>query len=136
MTDFGLARLPEDKHDLTQPGDELGTLRYMSPEQLGGGRGSVDARTEDIYGLGVTLYELLTLQPLFGRDRHELRLGSCGMSQRPPRRLNPSMPRDLETVVLKAIEKDPRLDTARRGTSPPTCAGFWPISRCERVVPV
>jgi eukaryotic-like serine/threonine-protein kinase len=115
VTDFGLARLPEDKFDLTHTGDLVGTLRYMSPEQLGGGHGSSDART-DIYGLGVTLYELLTLQPAFsGRDRHELRARILRHEPAPPRRLNPLIARDLETVVMKAIEKEPsaRYSSAR-----------------------
>jgi eukaryotic-like serine/threonine-protein kinase len=107
VTDFGPARLPADNYDLTHTGDLVGTLRYMSPEQLGGGRGSADART-DIYALGVTLYELLTLQPAHsGRDRQELRAHILRHEPAPPRRLNPSIARDLETVVMKAIEKDP-----------------------------
>ena len=72
VADFGLARLPQEDHDLTRTGDLVGTLHYMSPEQVRGVRGGVDART-DIYGLGVTFYELLTLNPAFtARNRHEL----------------------------------------------------------------
>ena len=68
ITDFGLARLQGDA-GLTMTGDVLGTLRYMSPEQALARRGVVDHRT-DIYSLGVTLYELLTLRPAFdGQDR-------------------------------------------------------------------
>jgi eukaryotic-like serine/threonine-protein kinase len=71
ITDFGLAHLQGD-NNLTLTGDLLGTLRYMSPEQAQAGRNRVDHRT-DIYSLGVTLYELLTLEPAFaGDDRHEL----------------------------------------------------------------
>jgi eukaryotic-like serine/threonine-protein kinase len=107
VTDFGLARLPEEKRELTDTGEEVEALRYTSPEQLGGGRGSTDART-DIYGLGVTLYELLTLQPAYtGRDGQELRDRILRHEPPPPRRLNPSIAADLETVVLKAIEKEP-----------------------------
>src|SRR5262249_36575771 len=107
VTDFGLARLPQDNHELTHTGDQMGTLRYMSPEQLGADRGAVDART-DIYSLGVTLYELLTLTPAFaGRDRQELRARILSDEPIPPRQLNPAIARDLETVVLKAMDKEP-----------------------------
>ena len=72
IADFGLARLPEQEQDLTRTGDLIGTIRYMSPEQVRGERGLIDART-DIYALGVTLYELLTLRPAFeASDRIEL----------------------------------------------------------------
>jgi serine/threonine protein kinase len=114
VTDFGLARLPQENHELTHTGDEVGTLRYMSPEQLSGDNGPADARA-DIYALGATLYELLTLQPAFGgRDRQELRTQILRHEPALPRRLNPSIPRDLETVVLKAIEKEP---SARYGSA-------------------
>ncbi len=107
VTDFGLARLPQDHRDLTRTGDEVGTLRYMSPEQLRGERGSVDART-DVYALGVTLYEVLTLNAAFdGRDRQELRTRILRDEPPPPRCWNLSIARDLETIVLKAMEKDP-----------------------------
>ena len=121
VTDFGLARLPQDHRDLTHTGDEIGTLRYMSPEQLRGERGSVDART-DVYALGVTLYELLTLNAAFdGRDRQELRTRILRDEPPTPRCWNLSIARDLETIVLKAMEKDPaRLGTPRPASSPPT----------------
>ena len=73
VTDFGLAQVRGDDR-LTLTGDVLGTLRYMSPEQALGGRAVVDDRT-DLYSLGVTLYELLTLRPAVrGRDRAEVLL--------------------------------------------------------------
>ena len=106
VTDFGLARLQGDA-GLTMTGDLLGTLRYMSPEQALAQRGGVDHRT-DIYSLGVTLYELLTLSPVYpGRDRQEVLRRIAFEEPRPPRRLNPSIPVDLETIVLKAMAKDP-----------------------------
>src|SRR5262249_22682886 len=80
---------------------------YMSPEQALGKRGLVDHRT-DIYSLGVTLYELATLEPLFpGTDRQELLKQIAFDEPRPPRRINPAIPVDLETIVLKAIAKNP-----------------------------
>jgi serine/threonine protein kinase len=105
ITDFGLARFPND-FSLTGTGDMIGTLRYMSPEQAQARRGVVDQRT-DIYSLGVTLYELLTLRPAFdGRDHQELLRQIATDEPVPPRRLNPAIPRDLETIVLKAMAKD------------------------------
>ena len=106
ITDFGLARVPSDL-SLTSTGDMVGTLRYMSPEQALARRGVVDQRT-DIYSLGVTLYELLTLQPaLDGRDHQELLRQIALDEPVSPRRLNSAVPRDLETIVLKAMAKDP-----------------------------
>ena len=106
ITDFGLARFRSEL-SLTQSGDMVGTLRYMSPEQALARRGVVDQRT-DIYALGVTLYELLTLQPAFdGRDHQELLRQIALDEPTPPRRINPAIPGDLETIVLKAMAKDP-----------------------------
>ncbi|MBI3469007.1 MAG: serine/threonine protein kinase, partial [Planctomycetes bacterium] len=114
VTDFGLASV-QGGEGLTASGDVLGTLRYMSPEQASARRGVVDHRT-DVYSLGVTLYELLTLQPAFtGRDRQEI-LAQMAMDEpRRPARLNPAVPRDLETIVLRAMAKAPeeRYSTAK-----------------------
>jgi hypothetical protein len=106
LSDFGLARLP-NAPGLTLTGDVLGTLRYLSPEQALGQRERVDHRT-DIYSLGVTLYELLTLRPAFpGSDRHALLRRVATEEPAPPRRLEPAIPADLETIVLKAMAKEP-----------------------------
>lgn len=106
ITDFGLARFQTDV-SLTRSGDLVGTLRYMSPEQALARRGVVDQRT-DVYALGLTLYELLTLRPAFdGRDHHELLRQISQDEPTPPRRINPAVPRDLETIVMKAIRKEP-----------------------------
>ena len=106
ITDFGLARFSGNQ-SLTGTGDIVGTLRYMSPEQALARRGVVDQRT-DIYALGATLYELLTLRPAFGgRDHQELLRQIAFDEPIPPSRLNPAVPRDLETIVLKAMAKDP-----------------------------
>jgi serine/threonine protein kinase/tetratricopeptide (TPR) repeat protein len=114
VTDFGLARFGNDP-GLSMTGDLVGTVRYMSPEQARGASASVDERT-DVYGLGVTLYELLTHQPAFeGNDRQEI-LRRIGQAEPcPPRRLNPAIPRELETIVIKAMAKDPvaRYQTAQ-----------------------
>jgi len=106
ITDFGLAQVRGDDR-LTLSGDVLGTLRYMSPEQALGRRVVIDGRT-DIYSLGVTLYELLTLRPAVdGRDRAEVLRRIAEHEPAPLRRLNPAVPRDLETIVTKAMDKDP-----------------------------
>ena len=105
ITDFGLARCQVD-HGLTMTGDMLGTLRYMSPEQALAKRVGVDHRS-DIYSLGVTLYEMLTLRPAVeGRDRAEILRRLAENEARPVRRLNPAVPYDLETVVAKSMDKD------------------------------
>lgn len=106
ITDFGLARLRGDVQ-VTLTGDLVGTIRYMSPEQALGRHAVLDGRT-DVYSLGATLYELLTLRPVFeGRDAADLLKRIAEQDPTSPRRLNPSLPRPLETVVLKAMAKDP-----------------------------
>jgi serine/threonine protein kinase len=105
ITDFGLAQ-HRDYVGLTKTGDVVGTLRYMSPEQSRARRGLVDHRT-DLYALGATLYELLTLTPVFeSNDRNELLVQLAHAEPRAPRRLNPAIPADLETIVLKALTKE------------------------------
>jgi serine/threonine protein kinase len=106
ITDFGLALFHSDA-GLTMTGELLGTLRYMSPEQALGKRTLVDHRT-DIYSLGVTLYELLTLNPVFdGHDRQELLNQIANDEPKSPRSLDKSIPVELETIILKAIAKHP-----------------------------
>jgi serine/threonine protein kinase len=106
VTDFGLARIEADA-GLTMTGDIVGTLRYMSPEQALAQRVSVDERT-DIYSLCATLYELLTLQPVFGgADRRELLRQIAFQEPRPLRQLNRAVPGELGTIVLKGLEKNP-----------------------------
>jgi serine/threonine protein kinase/Tfp pilus assembly protein PilF len=105
ITDFGLARVNSDV-GLTMSGDLLGTLRYMSPEQALAKHGLVDHRT-DIYSLGATLYELLTLRPACpGDERQEVLRQIDREDLRPPRSLNPAVPADLEIIVLKALVKE------------------------------
>ncbi len=107
ITDFGLARIEADA-GVTMTGDILGTLRYMSPEQALAKRVIIDQRS-DIYSLGVTLYELLTLQPAFsGNDRQSLLQQIAFEEPKLPTRINRAIPRELETIVMKAIAKNPR----------------------------
>ncbi|TWU29978.1 Serine/threonine-protein kinase PknB [Bythopirellula polymerisocia] len=104
ITDFGLARIANNP-GVTMTGDVVGTLRYMSPEQAGGIQLVVDART-DIYSLGATLYELLTLQPACpGEDRQEVLRAISEKEPIPPRVINAGIPHDLETIVLGAMTK-------------------------------
>lgn len=106
IADFGLAMFRDDV-ELTMTGELIGTLRFMSPEQGTARRGLVDHRT-DIYSLGVTLYELLTLTPAFaGSDRHELLRRIVLEEPKALRSIDPTIPRELETVILKAIAKEP-----------------------------
>jgi WD40 repeat protein len=106
VTDFGLAHV-RGQASLTMSGDLLGTLRYMSPEQALAKRVVIDHRT-DVYSLGATLYELLTLEPAFpGKDRQELLRQVAFEEPRPPRKLNRAIPAELETVVLMAMAKGP-----------------------------
>jgi serine/threonine protein kinase/WD40 repeat protein/tetratricopeptide (TPR) repeat protein len=103
VTDFGLAKA-EGADELTHTGDIVGTVRFMAPERF-------DNRSlpqSDVYSLGVTLYELLALRPPF-EDANKARLVEKVLRQppAPPRHLDPRIPRDLETVVLKCLAKDP-----------------------------
>ncbi len=103
VTDFGLAKHSDDHDDLTHTGDVVGTLRYLAPERLGG---QGDARS-DLCSLGLTLYELLTLKPAYpDGDRARLVNHLERDEPVPPRTLDVAIPRDLETVVLKAIARD------------------------------
>jgi serine/threonine protein kinase len=102
VADFGLAKTEDG--DLTQSGAVVGTLRYMAPEQL---RGAAETRS-DVYGLGLTLYELLTLRPAFDApDQVQLLEQVAHQEPTRPRQLDRRIPRDLETVVLKATRKEP-----------------------------
>jgi tetratricopeptide (TPR) repeat protein len=106
ITDFGLAQC-QSHAGLTMTGDLVGTFRYMSPEQALAKRVVVDQRT-DIYSLGVTLYELLTLQtPFASENRQELLRQIAFDEPKGLRRINRQIPVELETIVLKAMEKNP-----------------------------
>ena len=106
ISDFGLARIATDPA-MTQTGEFVGTPYYMAPEQVDPDLGDVDGRT-DVYALGATLYEMLTLTtPHPGKSRDQVLTGILHETPQPPRRLNHRIPRDLETICLKTLEKNP-----------------------------
>jgi tetratricopeptide (TPR) repeat protein len=106
ITDFGLARIAQEP-GMTVSGSFLGTPAYMSPEQIAAGRIALDHRT-DIYSLGSVLYELITLQRAFpGESRDKVLTGIMTREPPSPRKLDSKIPVDLDTICLKAIEKDP-----------------------------
>jgi serine/threonine protein kinase len=122
VNDFGLARMLEQP-GMTMTGEFVGTPAYMSPEQITAGRTPLDHRT-DIYSLGATLYELLTLYPPFTGERRDQVLAQILHKEpRAPRQVNPKVPVDLETICLKAMEKDP-----------PEHYPFWSQGRLEAVL--
>jgi eukaryotic-like serine/threonine-protein kinase len=102
VTDFGLAKL-EESADLTHSRELVGTLRYMAPERFRG----TSERRGDVYSLGATLYEMLALRPPF-EETDQVRLIERIRTEAPPppRQLDRHIPRDLETIVLKALAKD------------------------------
>jgi eukaryotic-like serine/threonine-protein kinase len=106
VADFGLAHL-QSEQNLTRTGDLLGTIRYASPEQVSGQRVVLDHRT-DLYSLGATFYELITLRPVFtGTTRHELLQQILNHDPIAPRSIERSIPPELETILLKLLGKRP-----------------------------
>jgi serine/threonine protein kinase len=106
LNDFGLARILEQP-GMTTTGEFVGTPLYMAPEQIAAGRVPVDHRA-DVYSLGATLYEMLTLQPPFRGERRDQVIAQVLHKEPPaPRRINAKIPVDLETICLKAMDKDP-----------------------------
>src|SRR5438445_6348364 len=108
LTDFGLARLIETESSVTRTKEVMGTPSYMAPEQAVGETRKLTNAT-DVYGLGAVLYQLLTGQPPFagGTTYETIRL-LLDREPRPPRLLNPKIDRDLSTICLKCLEKDPK----------------------------
>ena len=108
LTDFGLARLVESESSVTHTLDVLGTPSYMAPEQAVGNNAAVSSVT-DVYGIGAVLYQLLTGHPPFaGGTTYETIKLLLDTEPRPPRSLNPKIDRDLSTICLKCLEKDPK----------------------------
>lgn len=111
ITDFGLARL-DDVDDLTATGDVVGTTRFMAPERFAGN----SSPAADIYSLGVTLYELLTLRPAFDASDRVSLVGQIRKTEPArPQSIESGIPRDLETIVLKAMAKEPAKRYAAAG---------------------
>ena len=107
VSDFGLASAADDGPRLTRTGEAVGTPAYMAPEQVTGGP-AASAPAVDVYGLGAVLYECLTGRPPFAGTRPAVVLARVQFADPvPPRRLHPEVPRDLETICLKCLEKDP-----------------------------
>ena len=129
ICDFGLARQFENPADQTRTGQLVGTPSYMAPEQVQGNRG-VQGPAVDVYSLGAVLYETLTGRPPFLAD-NPLDTMQLVMNQDPvvPRRWQPKTPRDLETICLKCLAKDPRSATQPRLNWPTTRRGSSPANQ-------
>jgi len=107
VTDFGLAKCTDDDTSLTLSGQVMGTVLYMSPEQAAGRTGNVTGAS-DVYSLGAILYELLAGETPFKADNPlDILVKVQNEDPRSPRKLNPGIDRDLETICLKCLEKKP-----------------------------
>ncbi len=131
VTDFGLAKKVAGDSGMTQSGAVVGTPSYMAPEQAAAKKGLTTEA--DVYSLGAILYELLTGQPPF-RGPTQLETLMLVMKKEParPRTLDRTIDRDLETIVLKCLAKEPASATPRRRRWRMTCGGFRRARRCGR----
>jgi WD40 repeat protein len=140
LTDFGLARREVGEITLTRDGACLGTPAYMSPEQARGESGRVDARS-DLYSLGVVLYEILAGELPFRGSPAMVQRQVLEEEPRPPRRLNDRVPRDLETICLTCLNKEPERRYASAGALAEDLGRFLagepivarPVGRAERL---
>ncbi len=140
LMDFGLAKFEADDSQMTPDGQVMGTPAYMSPEQARGDVAAVDPRS-DVYSLGIVLYEMLAGRRPFRGNRRMVLLQVLQDDPESPRHWNDRIPRDLETICLKAIEKDPQrryasaaefaADLRRYGNGEPIKAR--PIGMAERL---
>ena len=104
LTDFGIAKWTEEEASITQTAELLGTLNYMAPEQAAG---KPISRAADVYSLGAILYELLTGQPPFEGPKMEVLRRVLEEDPIPPRIMNPAVDRDLATICMKCLDKNP-----------------------------
>jgi WD40 repeat protein len=141
VTDFGLAKKLEGDSGLTGSGQIMGTPSYMPPEQAGGQRAAVGPAA-DVYALGATLYALITGRPPFqATTAMDTVIQVLSDEPVPPRRLNPSLPRDLETICLKCLDKEPGRRYASAGALAADLRRFLagepiearPVTRLERL---